>query len=59
MWAVLFLGVGAGAIAQVVVQITRSMAQQRSLGDLLRSAPVAWGLLAGVAVMYATGTLVG
>ena len=59
VWAVVFLGIGAGAIAQVVVQIARSMSRQRSLGDLLRSAPVAWGLLAGVAVMYATGTLVG
>jgi zinc transporter, ZIP family len=59
LWAVLFLGVGAGAIAQVVVQITASMARQRGLGELLRSAPVAWGLFAGVAIMYATGTLVG
>jgi len=59
MWAVVFLGVGAGAIAQVVVVITRSMARQRPLAELVRSAPVAWGLLAGVAVMYATGTLVG
>ncbi|HEV8632160.1 MAG TPA: metal transporter [Thermoanaerobaculia bacterium] len=59
LWAVVFLGVGAGAIAQVVVQIARSMARQRPLGDLLRSAPVAWGLLVGVAVMYATGALVG
>jgi zinc transporter ZupT len=59
LWAVLFLGIGAGAIAQVVVQITASMARQRGLGELLRSAPVAWGLFAGVAIMYATGTLVG
>jgi zinc transporter ZupT len=59
LWAVIFLGVGAGAIAQVVVVITRSMVRQRALADLLRSAPVAWGLLVGVAVMYATGTLVG
>lgn len=59
VWAVLFLGVGAGAIAQVVVQIARSMARQRPLGELLHSAPVGWGLLVGVAVMYATGALVG
>ena len=59
LWAVLFLGVGAGAIAQVVVQITQSMARDRGLGQLLRSAPVAWGLFAGVAIMYATGTIVG
>jgi zinc transporter ZupT len=57
--AVVCLGIGAGAIAQVVVQIARSMSRERGLGDLLHSAPVAWGLLAGVAIMYATGTLVG
>jgi zinc transporter ZupT len=59
VWAVLFLGIGAGAIAQVVVVVTASMVRARPLGDLLRSAPVAWGLLAGVTVMYATGALVG
>jgi zinc transporter, ZIP family len=59
VWSVLFLGIGAGAIAQVVAAITLSMVRQRSLPDLLRSAPVAWGLLAGVTVMYATGALVG
>jgi hypothetical protein len=35
------------------------MARRRPLGELLRSAPVAWGLLVGVAIMYATGALVG
>jgi zinc transporter, ZIP family len=59
VWAVLFLGIGAGAMAQVVATITHSMLRQRALGELLRSAPVAWGLLAGVTVMYATGALVG
>ncbi|HUP42618.1 MAG TPA: metal transporter [Thermoanaerobaculia bacterium] len=59
LWSVLFLAVGAGAIAQVVAQIARGMARQRPLGDLVRSAPVAGGLLAGLAVMYATGMLIG
>lgn len=59
VWSVLFLAVGAGAIAQVVVQIARGMAREREVGDLVRSAPVAAGLVAGVAVMYATGMLIG
>jgi zinc transporter ZupT len=59
LWSVLFLAVGAGAIAQVVAQIVRGMARQRPLGDLVRTAPVAAGLLAGLAVMYATGMLIG
>jgi zinc transporter ZupT len=59
LWAAVFLGVGAGAIAQVVVQIGGAMARERSLGGLVRSAAVASGLLLGVAVMYATGMLVG
>jgi zinc transporter ZupT len=59
VWSVLFLAVGAGAIAQVVAQIVRGMARQRPLGDLVRTAPVAAGLLAGLAVMYATGMLIG
>ncbi|HEX6199367.1 MAG TPA: metal transporter, partial [Thermoanaerobaculia bacterium] len=59
VWSVVFLAVGAGAIAQVVVQIGRGMARERGVGDLVRSAPVAAGLAAGVAVMYATGMMIG
>jgi zinc transporter ZupT len=61
VWSVVFLAVGAGAIAQVVVQIGRGMARarERSFGDLVRSVPVAAGLAAGVAVMYATGMMIG
>ncbi len=59
LWSVVFLGVGAGAIAQVVVQVTKTLARKRSLLGLLRSGPVAGGLFAGVAVMYVTGLLVG
>lgn len=57
--AVLFLGLGAGAIAQVVVQISRQMAAGQPMAARLASAPIMIGLLAGFAVMYATGMLVG
>ena len=57
-WAVVFLGIGVGAIAQVIVQIGRPFvrgAQPVSLS----SGPVLGGLAAGFAVMYITGMLVG
>jgi ZIP family zinc transporter len=57
--AVLALGLGAGAIAQVVVQISKQVAADRPLVERFASAPVMLGLLAGFAVMYATGMLVG
>ena len=57
--AVLALGLGAGAIAQVVVQISTQVTSGRPVADWLASAPVMLGLLAGFAVMYATGMLVG
>jgi zinc transporter ZupT len=57
-WSVLFLAIAAGAIAQVVILIGRQMAKQRELGSLVVSRPVMAGLLAGFAVMYATGLLV-
>jgi zinc transporter ZupT len=56
--SVLFLALGAGAIAQVVVQIARGVAGERPLGVYLKSAPAVLGLLAGFAVMYGTGLLV-
>jgi zinc transporter ZupT len=57
--AVLFLGLGAGAIAQVVVQISKQVAGGRPLVERFASVPTMIGLLAGFAVMYATGMLVG
>lgn len=57
--AVLFLALGAGAIAQVVVQIARQMAGARPVSERFASAPVMIGLFAGFVVMYATGMLVG
>jgi ZIP family zinc transporter len=57
--AVLFLGLGAGAIAQVILQISRQMAGTGSISERFATAPILGGLLAGVVVMYATGLLVG
>jgi zinc transporter ZupT len=59
VWSVVFLGVGVGAIAQVIAQIMRSMAKEESVGRMLSTGPVLGGLFAGFAVMYVTGMLVG
>ena len=58
VWSVLFLAIGVGAIAQVTRQIARQVgrdAEQRAFA----TTPVLTGLLAGFAVMYVTGMLVG
>lgn len=57
--SVLFLAIGAGAIAQVVVQIVRQMAGSRPLAEYATESPVLGGLGAGFVVMYLTGMLVG
>ena len=59
VWALVFLAVGAGAIAQVIVQITRALAGERPMGQLVRTGPFVGGLAAGLAVMYLTGMLIG
>ncbi len=59
LWSVAFLGIGAGAIAQVVLQIGRGMAGRRALPQLATSFPVIAGLAVGIAVMYFTGMVVG
>jgi zinc transporter ZupT len=56
--AVLFLGLGAGAIAQVVWQIGRQIGSG-SFGERFASAPILAGLAAGFVIMLATGMLVG
>jgi ZIP family zinc transporter len=57
--AVLFLGLGAGAIAQVALQISSQIGSGQSLAERFASGPVLAGLLAGFAAMYGTGLLVG
>jgi zinc transporter, ZIP family len=57
--AVLFLGLGAGAIAQVLLQIARQMADSESIVARFSSLPILSGLAAGFFIMLATGMLVG
>jgi zinc transporter ZupT len=57
--AVLFLGLGAGAIGQVLAQIAGQMAGGRRLTEFFAAGHVMAGLFAGFAVMYATGLLLG
>ena len=59
VWSVLFLAVGVGAIAQVVVQIVRQMSAGQPMSRQLSRGPVLAGLMAGFAVMYLTGMMVG
>jgi zinc transporter ZupT len=59
LWALVFLAVGVGAIAQVVVQILDQMIGEAPIGGYLARVPVAGGLFAGFLVMYATGLVVG
>lgn len=56
LYAALFLGVGAGAIAQVLVALYRMVARQSH--DAVWSPLTAGGLVAGLVVMYGTGLLV-
>ena len=59
IWSVLFLAVGVGAIAQVTRQIAKQVGKEAERGRAFTSTPVLAGLLAGFAVMYVTGMLVG
>jgi zinc transporter ZupT len=56
--ALLFLAVGAGAIFQVVYQITIQMAGRRDRVEALVTLPNMAGLLLGFLIMYGTGLLV-
>jgi len=57
--AVLCLGLGAGAIAQVLYQLSKQVGGTRPLVERFATVPVMSGLAAGFIVMYATGMLVG
>ena len=65
--AVFCLGLGAGAIAQVIYQLSKQVGSPSTAvrtggspaAERFATAPVMLGLLAGFTVMYATGMLVG
>jgi ZIP family zinc transporter len=57
--SVLFLAIGAGAIAQVILQISRQMAGSETVSRYFARGPVLAGLVAGFVIMYSTGMLVG
>lgn len=59
VWSVLFLAIGVGAIAQVTRQIAKQVGKGAETERAFTSTPVLAGLLAGFAVMYVTGMLVG
>ncbi len=58
-WGALFLGIGAGAILQVIVEVGRYLMRAReAAGAATASVPAITGFAAGLAVMYATAFLV-
>lgn len=57
--AVLCLGLGAGAIAQVIYQVARQMAGSQPVLVRFATASIAAGFFGGFFIMYATGLLVG
>ncbi len=57
LWAVLFLAIGAGAIIQVVIEITRYQIRRAGAPSLVGGYSLA-GFAAGLAVMYTTGLFV-
>lgn len=57
VWAVLFLAIGAGAVFQVVIEITRHQAKQAGMASLASGMSVA-GFALGLLIMYVTGLFV-
>lgn len=57
LWAVLFLAIGAGAILQVVIEITRHQWKQGGANALVGGLSFA-GFALGLAIMYITGLFV-
>lgn len=59
-WAALFLGLGAGAVLQVIVEVGTHLARQEDgVGGGLLSRTAVAGFVTGLAVMYLTAMLVG
>ncbi|GHA38973.1 metal transporter [Devosia pacifica] len=57
-WTALFLGIGAGAIAQVIVEVTLYTTRTGKGRGTLLSIPVICGFLVGVAFMYVTAAII-
>lgn len=57
LWAVLFLAIGAGAVFQVVIEITRYQIRQGGAASLASGMSVA-GFALGLLIMYVTGLFV-
>ena len=57
LWAVLFLAIGAGAVFQVVIEITRHQIRQAGAASLASGMSVA-GFALGLLIMYVTGLFV-
>ncbi|MFQ5663703.1 MAG: ZIP family metal transporter [Terriglobia bacterium] len=57
LWAVLFLAIGAGAVFQVVIEITRHQVRQAGAASLAGGWSLA-GFALGLGVMYVTGLFV-
>jgi hypothetical protein len=57
LWTAICFGVGAGAIAQVIFEVTALIVRQHGAARLA-GAPVLGGAVAGLAVMYLTALLV-
>jgi zinc transporter, ZIP family len=57
LWAALCFGIGAGAIAQVVIEVVALIARRSGAAALLQPAS-AGGFVAGLTIMYATALLV-
>jgi hypothetical protein len=58
VWSVIFLALGAGAIAQVSWQIARQLAGDRSVVAFFARRDALAGLVSGFVLMYVTGMLV-
>lgn len=57
LWTAICFGIGAGAIAQVIFEITTLLARQQGVVKLTK-APVLGGIITGLSVMYITALLV-
>jgi zinc transporter ZupT len=57
LWAALCFGIGAGAIAQVVIEVVALISRRSGSAALLQPASLG-GFVAGLAIMYATALLV-